>query len=661
VLVIRMKILILAIGALAVVCALPKGALGAPPEPHAGPPASAAPAPSPPSGAAAPPAATTASAVPASAAPSPSPTPAPRAAQRCDPTVLKAPAGRATLTSAEIESICSSAHGQALRVQLKDCGTELVGAFFTARASVCAAFPQIGASEDQDLVARVYRAVNGNLLAITVPSPQPSGIQPQGLAPTQAAVVAQALGSFLTTRAEQEVSAYAAVELFSRICASAVKGALPKTCALLEGQDKGAEPLGLGLLRRTMQQDLSDLPPNLLLAALGKAPTKADKAAICISDVGFALAKGLRVKGSVAALLTIDSTTKASVLQSYSAVKSKTEDCDATWKEITEVAKALNPQNVRTEDDLAVRMRASTVDTAVPAPKLAEVEVAVRELIAAVRWLQLAKTTEDLQAARAGVVASAVQTLKAIDSSTTPDLAPHGKLLDDLGALATAIWDQNWIEIVSAAANAETLGPILLCETHDNQDCKRDEKLRLILSIVGDVAVAKDSASVEDVLGRVAEPIGTWRRKFQDSLTFDLNGYVGAKYAYESVAGPAPAGSALAPVLAIGLELAVPYSKVGRLGIFAQVIDVGNVASVHFAGSDSSNLTTVETVPDVTWAQLFAPGAYLTWAPMKTPFLVGVGGDWVPVLRSTSAGPESVWHLGAMLAVDVPILELAHE
>ena len=86
----------------------------------------------------------------------------------------------------------------------------------------------------------------------------------------------------VTERAEQEVSAFATVELFSRLCAADVKSVLPKTCALLEGQDNGANPIGLGLLKRTVVRERSQherggrssCPGDLLAGASRTARTK---------------------------------------------------------------------------------------------------------------------------------------------------------------------------------------------------------------------------------------------------------------------------------------------------------------------------------------------------------------------------------------------------
>src|SRR5262249_15896261 len=128
------------------------------------------------------------------------------------------------------------------------------------------------------------------------------------------------------------------------------------------------------------------------------------------------------------------------------------------------------------------------------------------------------------------------------------------------------------------------------------------------------------------------------------------------------VVGDHPSGAAAAPVLALGFEWTIPATS-GHLRFFAQAVDVGNVASVHFADSSSDRLTKVEADPNIGLPELFAPAGYLLYAPVKAPFVIGVGGDYVPNLRKTPQDgvKHSVFHIGAMLSVDVPILELCHQ
>lgn len=464
-------------------------------------------------------------------------------------------------------------------------------------------------------------------------------------------MVAQGVGDFLTERAEQEVSAFATVELFARLCSTDNGKLMPKTCNLLAGQDNGATPIGLGLLKRSVERDLQQLPEHLLKTVydrvqvelgdydpndpkdkliLGKLGEIAD--ALCALDVGVAITQALRARTKLDDLITNPAAKGLAVLKGYAKLSAAAQ-CSPVW---------------------------DRMEKAIDYAADSEAKAAAMELYLAISELNAAQNAADARAAREKVAQAAVALTKVmLKLAKDPKLTEHAVLLDELAELSVAIWNHDWVGVAASAASADTLGPLLLCRDPE-EGCARDEKIRLLLSIGADIAEAKSSGDVQATLNRVAQPIGSWRRKHQDSWTFTLQGYAGGKLAHEWVQGNAASAMTAAPVLAIGLELSFAL-PVGRLGVFGQVVDVGNVASVRFAEQDDPNLTKVEATPDITWAQLFSPGAYLVYAPFKSPFVLGAGVDYVPVLRQTDTGPRSAWHVGGFLAVDVPILELGHQ
>lgn len=472
------------------------------------------------------------------------------------------------------------------------------------------------------------------------------GIAEQGLTP---AMFAQGVGDFLTERAAQEVTAFATVELFSRLCGSDGATIMPNTCNLLGGQDNGANPVGLGLLKRTVEQDLQHLPDQLLIAVYDRVKMKiadldereANDAArlktlnaltntLCAVDLGVAVTQAIRARVKMDEIITEPAKDGLNALRRYSRLSS-VGACPAMW---------------------------AAMEQAIDAD-VTPVRAAAKDLYMEIGRVYSSKSAAEAREARLGVAEKAVALAKVLlQKAGDSQLNKHEGLLDELSKIAAAIWNEDWIGVVSSAGSADALGPLLLCKNPE-EECKRDERVRLLLSISADIAQAKSSADVQAALNRVAEPIGSWRRKFQDTFTLTLQGYAGAKLAYETVQGNTPTSMAVAPVLALGIEAS--FHAAGRLAVFAQLVDVGNVASVRFAEQDAPNLTRVEVTPDVTWAQLFSPGAYVIWAPLKAPFVLGAGVDYVAALRQTLSGPRSAWHVGGFLAVDVPVLEIAHE
>jgi hypothetical protein len=278
---------------------------------------------------------------------------------------------------------------------------------------------------------------------------------------------------------------------------------------------------------------------------------------------------------------------------------------------------------------------------------------AVLDVAAAIKAL---KRYPDSKPAREEVVRKAfalwgVWPLKASEESKELSSAR-----DEMEELAVALAKEDWVGFVSAAASSNVLGAMILCRD-PSRSCALDAKVRSSLTLAVEIADAKTSDDVKTALDKFSEPVGSWRRKF-DYSTLTVNGYVGAKWALESVED-ARLGQAVAPVLGLGLDLSTSIRGAARIGLFLQAIDIGNVANVRVAEEDDPDLAKVDVAPDVDWSNLVAPGAYLLLAP-KAPFVVGLGGGWVPALRTTAAGPKATWYAGAMLSVDVPIVELSN-
>jgi hypothetical protein len=64
---------------------------------------------------------------------------------------------------------------------------------------------------------------------------------------------------------------------------------------------------------------------------------------------------------------------------------------------------------------------------------------------------------------------------------------------------------------------------------------------------------------------------------------------------------------------------------------------------------------------------VFAPGLYTLWGIPKTPLVLGLGGSFAPKYRRVTLSvndepqsfEESAFHLGAILAVDVPFVVIS--
>jgi len=554
------------------------------------------------------------------------------------------------LTLSQLSEVCSAQAPFVARVAVA-C-PNAVREFNQAQKKICSQPANQPDPKDLKLVQSAYlvtRMATKSLPPAALANTSMTEVHAEGATPTPASIFAQGVGDFLTTRAEQEVSAYATVELYSRACSdSDIEGFLPKTCALLAQQDNGSDPVGLGTLSRVMQSDVQSLPQNAVVMALKRAKTAEEKAAVCVADVGFALVSAAGKVPDVRSVIVPDFK-----LRDYGAPADKTTDCDAIWKNAESALKAVFKDPTTALSNSAGLSTAGNGDAK-------DLTQAVLDLVDAIQALQKEKDADAKKQDRIEVVKRAVIVVKLV-KGTLASVKVSDDLIQEVGDIAAPLWNREWVGAAAALATAQHVGQAILCGG-ETEECERDRKVRLVVSVAADIAEAKSSADVQGALNRLAEPIGSWRRKFEKTFTLSLNGYAGAKFGAEWVSGDTPAGRFVAPHLALGVDWSFCLGKNQRLSLFTQVIDVGNVASVHLSGKDESGLTRVKADSDVTVKQLFAPGVYLMVAPAKTPFVLGVGGDWVPALRTTFDGNQhSAWQFGVTAAVDVPILELAHE
>lgn len=585
----------------------------------------------------------------------------------CDKSWFKKDRDKTAIDPADLKAVCA-ADDEKFAEAMGRCAEDKERCI-RVRADACKA---LTATRTDDL-AKCYHAAGDPHFVVAPPAPAPppplppadvsARAQAEGLAAAGAvSIIAQGVGDFLVQRAEQEVTLYAATELQKALCQEYGDAYFPKSCELLKQSDEDNEPVGLGVLRRAVVEDVQALPANVLVSVMGRLQDE-DKKKACVLDVGYAFTKGVLTEGTVAPLLEPDPDNGGHLRLIRYRIRAKDRStiaaCDPTWEGLK-----------NTSNDLVkvigffknVTQTKGLKDAATIAPTLAKNVGFTPEQLALLNlWADLAEALNDVLQGPAPKEASA----RAIRAGVAllKELLPKkdGAAFDEAGAIAVAAVNADWIGVIGAVASAEHLGPVLLCRNSANP-CVVDKKVRATLRLVGDVAVADSSEGVTAALERFAAPLGSWRRKYDGGWYLMANGYVGAKFAAEFVHDARPA-TTLAPVLAVGLELGGNVGSLARMGVFFQAVDLGNVSSVRLNefSKDDPNLVHAEVAPDVTAAQLLAPGLFWTIAPWKAPFAVSVGADWVPELRTVSGDQKPAFHAGISLVVDTPITEIWHE
>ncbi len=154
------------------------------------------------------------------------------------------------------------------------------------------------------------------------------------------------------------------------------------------------------------------------------------------------------------------------------------------------------------------------------------------------------------------------------------------------------------------------------------------------------LASAKDAETVSSILDSVASPVGTWAVKqsrddststFVTSLTA-LPGVQASRDRLDSSVGKVSTTS-YGLFLPVGIQFSRALNK-GAISLMLAPIDAGAVIS--YSDKKKVDGATVESTAPITWESIVAPGIYLSYSLPKAPFVLGLGYQRAPNLRSVS-------------------------
>jgi len=181
---------------------------------------------------------------------------------------------------------------------------------------------------------------------------------------------------------------------------------------------------------------------------------------------------------------------------------------------------------------------------------------------------------------------------------------------------------------------------------------------------LADVAGADDPKAMESALNTIALPVGSSQNKRLRPFSVELNAYFGGTLAYEHVLDEPEGFDNENKLNAYGLFVPVGIALSKRLGaksntslsLFFPIIDLGALTAYR-TDAGKKNL---DTLPDLSFANVLAPGAHLMLNLPKSPFFISGGVQYGPNVREIKIGeePETVKALRVMLSfgVDVPII-----
>ncbi len=207
------------------------------------------------------------------------------------------------------------------------------------------------------------------------------------------------------------------------------------------------------------------------------------------------------------------------------------------------------------------------------------------------------------------------------------------------------------------------LGNVIYCLNLLKDGNEKDKKLIAEMlryaNFMAAIAEANSPEEMERAIELFALPPGSSQaKKHPERFSVALNAFTGFGFGREYLGNDQSSKRISALSAPVGLTCTVGLGKVGGIGAFIPLIDVGAVTAYRFDDDNASDL------PELTWNNILSPGLYLVYNFFgKWPFAIGYGAQIGPSLRKvteTKNGAEievskSGWRRGLFLSVDIPI------
>ncbi len=217
---------------------------------------------------------------------------------------------------------------------------------------------------------------------------------------------------------------------------------------------------------------------------------------------------------------------------------------------------------------------------------------------------------------------------------------------------------------------------ILLNKLLQNDQDATIQNILKYASFMASIAEAKTSTDISNAIDAAILPVGSSSIKANTRFSISINSYIGAGVYYEKYNnGNAPTGKFTLPTAGVSLPIGVAFNwgtgrwggkYLGAISAFASIIDIGAIASFNLSSPD--NVST-QSLPQFTWQNLLAPGAYVVFGRLlNSPLSLGLGIQKGPQLRDftyTPTGGTTVdltqnasFRYGLFLSIDIPFFNL---
>lgn len=189
-------------------------------------------------------------------------------------------------------------------------------------------------------------------------------------------------------------------------------------------------------------------------------------------------------------------------------------------------------------------------------------------------------------------------------------------------------------------------------------DIASNTQLVSLIHFVNDLALAKNSDEVAEALDTFALPAGSYTVKRATRFNLSINSYPGILPAAEFAGGKVTASVGFTAPVGFGLSWGNKGGCVN--GVFLPVIDIGALTRLRLFSADS----TVKTLPEFKFKNIFSPGIYFSHGFKKSPIAVNIGIQYGPDLQvikadgSTSGSGKDAFRVGAGIVIDIPLFNL---
>lgn len=200
-----------------------------------------------------------------------------------------------------------------------------------------------------------------------------------------------------------------------------------------------------------------------------------------------------------------------------------------------------------------------------------------------------------------------------------------------------------------------------LPELVTNLENKDKNNVIKLIHFVNDVAISDSPEAYEKAIESYVLPVGSSSLKEKTRSYYSINAYPGILGGLEKSNGRSAVGfvGLTAPV---GLYIQ-PWSNINNKvtwGFFVPVIDIAAPVRLRL---DKANDT--QTLPDFEFADILAPGFYVSLGLKNSPFAFNLGLQYGPKLRDIPVGDSSSftslesYRIGLGLTIDIPLVTIS--